>query len=172
MDSRSGRFRIHWLSALIIFITLLPPALTASPTGDPALDESLSTLTAQVGDGVEPFMKVNLALRFNQPLEELMELHRSGLDVGEIFLVSWIAVERKESPAAVYRAFLAAGAAPGTTPASGSGLGPGSAPGPGSGPGWKAWLESLGIKKGNKAYKKLYQASVNIHPKPYFPGKH
>ncbi len=147
MDSRSGRFRIHWLSALIIFIILLPPALTASPTGDPALDESLSTLTAQVGDGVEAFVKVNLALRFNQPLPELMELHRSGLDAGEIFLVSWMAVERGVTPSVIYSEFVAQGRQ------------------------WKSWLESAGFKKGGKAYKKLYQASVNIHPKPYMPGK-
>lgn len=144
----SGRFRILGISAIIFFIIFIPSGLTASPTGDPALDESLTTLAAQVGDGVEPFVRSNLALRFNQPLSELMDLHRSGLDVGEIFLVSWIAVERGVTPSVIYSEFVSQGRE------------------------WKSWLESAGLKKGSKAYKKLYQASVNIHPKPYFPGKH
>jgi len=136
------------LSIFLFSLCLLVAASTvqAVTTGDAALDESLNSLTEQVKDNPENFIKVNLAVRFNQPAEQLIGLMKNDkLEVSEVFVISYFAASMNKDLDTVMNDFKT------------------------SNKNWSQFLGTYKIVKGNKEYRKLLKASINVHPKPFIP---
>ncbi len=114
-------------------------------TGDAALDESFNTLIEQVKDNPVKFITDNMALRFNQPKDTLVNLlKKDKLTVADIFSISFLAADSKRELLTVIAEFKAKKSL-------------------------KAFLEANNILKGTKEYKKFLKASRNVHPKPFIP---
>lgn len=115
-------------------------------SGDPALDESLNSLTEQVKDNPQPFIETNLALRFNQSKEVLLDLlKKDKMEVSEIFLISYLSAKNKIELIDFIKIVKDKKRD------------------------WQSILKDMNIIKGNKDYRSLLKASINIHPKPFFP---
>lgn len=136
------------LSVFVLSLCLLvvTSSVQAVTTGDDALDESLNSLTEQVKDNPENFIKVNLAVRFNQPAEQLIGLMKNDkLEVSEVFVISYFAASMNKDLDTVMNDFKT------------------------SNKNWSQFLGAYKIVKGNKEYRKLLKASINVHPKPFIP---
>ncbi len=117
-------------------------------SGDEALDESLNTLTEQTRPDCAKFIETHLALRFNQPKEKLIALaEKDKMECAEVFVISYIAAQNKLELDSVISVFKKPDMD------------------------FAAKLEHFGFVKGNKDYKKLLKASINVHPKPFIPTK-
>jgi hypothetical protein len=134
---------IFLLSLCLLAVTASVQAVT---TGDAALDESLNSLTEQVKDNPQNFIKVNLAVRFNQPAEQLIGLMKNDkLEVSEVFVISYFAASMNKDLDTVMNDFKT------------------------SNKNWSQFFGTYKIVKGNKEYRKLLKASINVHPKPFIP---
>ena len=136
------------LSVFLFSLCLLvvTSSVQAVTTGDAALDESLNSLTEQVKDNPENFIKVNLAVRFNQPAEQLIGLMKNDkLEVSEVFVISYFAASMNKDLDTVMNDFKT------------------------SNKNWSQFFGTYKIVKGNKEYRKLLKASINVHPKPFIP---
>ncbi|WP_027358910.1 hypothetical protein [Desulforegula conservatrix] len=135
---------IYFIAICFVFITATAFAGTIR-TGDDSLDESLNSLTEQV-EKPEEFIKVNLATRFNQPADKLIGyMNNEKIEVSEVFVISYLAASMGKESDAVMSDFKT------------------------SNKNWSQFLKAYKIVKGNKEYRKLLKASINIHPKPFIP---
>lgn len=115
-------------------------------TGDDALDESLNSLTEQVKDNPQKFIEINLALRFNQPKDVLIDLlKKDKMEVSEIFVISYLSAKNNTALIDLIKIVKDKKRD------------------------WQSILKDMNIIKGNKDYKNLLKASINIHPKPFIP---
>ena len=97
-------------------------------------------------DNPENFIKVNLAVRFNQPAEQLIGLMKNDkLEVSEVFVISYLAASMSKNLNTVMNDFKT------------------------SNKNWSQFFGTYKIVKGNKEYRKLLKASINVHPKPFIP---
>ena len=136
-----------FISLMLLLCVFTMTAYSKNITsGDEALDESLNSLTEQVKDNPDDFIKTNLAVRFNQPFDKLINLlKKDKFEVSEIFIISYLSASLNKDLDSVIKEF-----------ASNKGN-------------LSKFLEIYKIKKGTKEYKKFLKASINIHPKPFIP---
>ena len=98
-------------------------------------------MTEQVKDNPEEFIKVNLATRFNQSAEQLIDLMKNDkLEVSEVFVISYLAASVSKDLNAVMNDFKT------------------------SNKNWSHFFKTYKIVKGNKEYRKLLKSSINVHP--------
>lgn len=141
-----NRFYAILLAAFFVAFACL--SAQTVQTGDEALDESLNTLTEQTQPEYAKFIETHLALRFNQPKTKLIALvEKDKMECSEVFVISFIAAHNKLELDSVISVFKKPDL------------------------NFSAKLEHFGFAKGNKDYKKLLKASINVHPKPFIPTK-
>lgn len=137
--------RSLFISAFFIFFAFTAWAQNVK-TGDAALDESLNSLTEQVNDKPDDFIKTNLALRFNYPFSKLANCIKTDkMEVSEVFLTAYLAVTYSKDLDSVISEVK------------------------NNNRDWAKILLSYNIKKNNKDYRRLLRSSINIHPKPFIP---